>query len=212
MKSFIATLALLVSTSAFAETTASLGGVFNYEAKNSSIQASVRDRFEVGPLQREFDLDYIRQEENDTVTTERTDVFGKINYALTQRLYLQGSGRFVDELAQEQRFVVGGGVGIKIIRTDFVKLSNELTVGYNVINDKEVVYRNSIWLRVKFDDKNSFVNKFLVEQSDSQGWVYQNVVELNHAISDTFAVGIAHTEIEGLVDTSITSLTASVKF
>lgn len=212
MHLFFITLIILFSTSVQAETTGTLGGVFNHKGGSNSIQASIRDRYEVAPLQREFDFDYIRQEENDTKTTERLDAFGKINYAITPRFYGQISARYVDELAQDARFVTGGGIGIKIIRNDFVKLSNELTVGYNVINDKEVVYRDSIWLRVKFDDKNSFINKFLVEYSDTQDVVYQNVVELQHALSDTLAVGISHTEIIGKVDTSLTSFNVSVKF
>jgi hypothetical protein len=212
MKSIIVSLVLLLSTSVFAETTGTFGGFANYKDKSNSIQASVRDRYEVGPLQREFDLDYIRQVEKDSLTTERLDAFGKINYALTPRFYGQISARYVDELNQNDRFVAGAGVGIKIIRNDFVKLSNEFTVGYNVINDKEVVYRDSIWLRVKFDEKNSFVNKFLVEYSDNQDFVYQNVIELQHAISDTFAIGIAHTEIDGKVDTSLTTFNVTLKF
>jgi hypothetical protein len=212
MHLFVIVLVILFSASVQAETTGTLGGFANYKDKSNSVQASIRDRYEVAPLQREFDLDYIRQVEKDNLTTERLDAFGKINYAITPRFYGQISARYVDELAQDARFVPGGGIGIKIIRNDFVKLSNELTVGYNVINDKEVVYRDSIWLRVKFDDKNSFTNKFLVEYSDTQDVVYQNVVELQHALSDTLAVGVSHTEIIGKVDTSLTSFNVSVKF
>lgn len=212
MHLFFITLIILFSASVNAETTASLGGFANYTDKSNSVQVSIRDRFEVAPLQREFDLDYIRSVEKDNLTTERLDTLGKINYAFLPRFYGQISVRYVNELSQNARLTPGAGIGIKIIRNDFIKLSNELTVGYNILNDKEIVYRDSIWLRVKFNEKNSFTNKFLVEYSASQDVVYQNVIELNHDISDILTIGLAHTEVIGKVDTSLTLFNVGIKF
>jgi len=208
------TLALLLCSAmaqtAIASTTFGVGGIIDGQNSNSTLTGVLTHRYESGPLQQEFDASYMQQTSNGDRISQRTELFGKINYALTSRHYAQFSSRYVDTLGEDSRLVAGIGHGFKLVRTENLKISNELTLGKNLVNSKDTVIADSIWIRYKLDDKNSVTNKFLVEVGDTTR--VQNVLEVEHALDSRIALSLSHTEVRSDVDVSLSSFNIKVAF
>ena len=192
-KLLLATLAAtLFSTSAIAGTTKINFGATVIDAKDLTSNINIEHIHEEGRVRQEYEAEHVYQ--HATGKVDKNDFYGlaKANYALDRRNYLVGVVKYEYDhfLNNQHNAVAAVGYGYKIIRTDVLKVSNEVSGGVMRTDiDTKPVLRNSFWIR--YDDKRYvFINKMLLEYTDVM--YVRNQTELGYKITDKVTFGIRH--------------------
>ena len=193
MRVFIIMLLYLTTvSSALADSKVTLGGTMVRDT-SSVITTAFDHSKEYGPWQHAIEGNYIYNEKNDVRTRNEGYFSFKENYALDERGYAIGSVRYdYDEFRDDsRRTTLGVGYGYKILRTDTMKVSNELSVGkMNHRLGWEDVVTNSLWVSYKVAKRVTFVNKFLVDWADER--YIRNKTELNYQFDEGIIFGLSN--------------------
>jgi putative salt-induced outer membrane protein YdiY len=119
----------------------------------------------------------------------KNDFYGlaKANYTLD---YVLGVVKYEYDhfLTNQHNAVAAVGYGHKILRTDVLRVSNEVSAGVmRTDTDTKPVLRNSLWIR--YDDKRYvFINKMLLEYTD---FMYvRNQTELGYKVTNRVTLGL----------------------
>jgi putative salt-induced outer membrane protein YdiY len=191
-KTLLATLLALCSASAAAGTTKVNLGANIIDGKDITSNINVEHIRESGPWRQEYEAEHDYQ--NVTGKVGKNDFYGlaKANYSLDKKNYVSGVVKYEYDhfLVNQHNAVAAFGYGHKIIRTDTLRVSNEVSGGVmKTDTDTKPVLRNSLWIR--YDDKKySFVNKMLLEYTD---FMYvRNQTELGYKVTNKVTFGLRH--------------------
>ncbi len=189
-KTLLATLLALCSASAAAGTTKVNIGASLIDATDLTSNINVEHIHESGRLRQEYEAEHVYQ--HVTGKVGKNDFYGlaKANYALDKKNYVLGLVKYEYDhfLTNQHNAVAAFGYGHKIIRTDTLRVSNEVSGGVmKTDTDTKPVLRNSLWIR--YDNKKySFVNKMLLEYTD---FMYvRNQTELGYKVTNKVTFGI----------------------
>jgi putative salt-induced outer membrane protein YdiY len=185
------TLSATIGTS-YADNKVTLGGAV-VRNTNAAAFASFDYTKEYGPWQHALEGNYIYNERRDIQIRNEGYFSFKENYAINERGYAIGSLRYdYDEFRDDsRRTILGVGYGYKILRTDNMKVSNEVSVGKMNHNlGWEDVISNSLWVSYKVAKQVTFVNKFLVDWANDR--YIRNKTELNYKFEEGFVIGVSN--------------------
>ena len=176
---------------------------------NTNVSYSHKD-----PMNSSFseyvDFDSIYKSINKKTTTNLEDVYGKVNYNLDDRNYLQTAARFQhNEFGKYQNMeVIGVGHGFRLINNDTTKVSLETSIAKSeAVHLNQTIFRESIWTSHKFTDKSSVSNKLLIEEGGPIHYV-KNIAALQYNFTNNVFGSISNTWIQDHVNSSLTNITA----
>ena len=174
---------------------ADLGG--KIDDGDLSITTSVDYSWPAGKFERDIEFDYRYKDEEDVITTNKGLIAFKQRYEFKPKHYTFGLVRYdYDEFRTiNHRRQVNIGWGYKILRTEKIKMSNELAVGYlNSDMGDEILFRNSLWFFYKLAPKLNFTNKYLYEASDVP--LVRNETAFNYLLTDTIKISLKNVYTE----------------
>ena len=191
-KTLLATLLTLCGATAQAGTTRVNIGASLIDAQDLTSNINVEHIHEKDRVRQEYEFEHPYQ--HVTGKVGKNDFYGlaKANYALDRKNYVLGVVKYEYDhfLRNQHNAVAAVGYGHKILRTDVLKVSNELSAGVmRTDTDTKPVLRNSLWVR--YDDKRYvFINKMLVEYTD---FAYvRNQTELGYKVTNKVTFGLRH--------------------
>ena len=191
-KNLLATLLTLCGATAQAGTTRVNIGASLIDAQDLTSNINVEHIHEKDRVRQEYEFEHLYQ--HVTGKVGKNDFYGlaKANYALDRKNYVLGVVKYEYDhfLRNQHNAVAAVGYGHKILRTDVLKVSNELSAGVmRTDTDTKPVLRNSLWVR--YDDKRYvFINKMLVEYTD---FAYvRNQTELGYKVTNKVTFGLRH--------------------
>ena len=177
------------------------GGQIDFGGKlddgDLSITTAVDYSWPAGKFERDIEFDYRYKDEDNTVTTNKGLIAFKQRYEFKPKHYTFGLVRYdYDEFRTiNHRRQANIGWGYKIIRSDKIKMSNELAVGYlNSDMGDEILFRNSLWFFYKVAAKINFTNKFLYEASNVP--LVRNETAFNYLLTDTVKISLKNVYTE----------------
>lgn len=191
-KTLLATLLALCSVPAWAGTnTTKLNlGANIIDGKDITSNINVEHIRENDRWRQEYEAEHDYQ--NVTGKVGKNDFYGlaKANYTLDKKNYVLGVVKYEYDhfLTNQHNAVAAVGYGHKILRTDVLRVSNEVSGGVmRTDTDTKPVLRNSLWIR--YDDKKYvFINKMLLEYTD---FMYvRNQTELGYKVTNKVTLGI----------------------
>lgn len=188
----LATLLALCSATAHAGTTKVNIGASLIDATDLTSNINVEHIHEKDRVRQEYEFEHLYQ--HVTGKVGKNDFYGlaKANYALDKKNYVLGVVKYEYDhfLRNQHNAVAAFGYGHKFIRTDTLRVSNEVSGGVmRTDTDTKPVLRNSLWIR--YDDKRYvFINKMLVEYTD---FAYvRNQTELGYKVTNKVTFGLRH--------------------
>jgi len=188
----LSVLLLLVSTMVNATGQFEFGG--KIDDGDLSILTSVDYSWEGKRFDNDIEFDYRYKDSNNKVKTNRGLIAFKQRYEFKPKQYAFGLVRYdYNEFRTlNSRRQINMGWGYKILRTEKVKMSNEIAIG--VLNEEEFLIRNSLWFFYKVADKVNFTNKFLYESANTP--LIRNETQFNYMISDKVKIGLKNVYVE----------------
>jgi len=191
-KTLLTILLALCSATAHAGTTKVNVGASLIDAQDLTSNINIEHIHEKDRVRQEYEFEHLYQ--HVTGKVGKNDFYGlaKANYALDKKNYVLGVVKYEYDhfLRNQHNAVAAVGYGHKILRTDVLRVSNELSAGVmRTDTDTKPVLRNSLWVR--YDDKRYvFINKMLVEYTD---FAYvRNQTELGYKITNKVTFGLRH--------------------
>lgn len=189
-KTLLAVALALCSTATYAGTTKVNIGASLIDAQDLTSNINVEHIHEKDKVRQEYEFEHLYQ--HVTGKVGKNDFYGlaKVNYALDSKNYVIGLVKYEYDhfLRNQHNAVAAVGYGHKILRTDTLKVSNEVSAGVmRTDTDTKPVLRNSLWVR--YDDKKYvFINKMLLEYTD---FMYvRNQTELGYKITNKVTIGL----------------------
>ncbi len=177
------------------------GGQLDFGGKlddgDLSITTSLDYTWPTDKFERDIEFDYRYKNEDDVITTNKGLIAFKQRYEFKPKHYTFGLVRYdYDEFRTiNHRRQANIGWGYKIIRSDKIKMSNELAVGYlNSDMGDEILFRNSLWFFYKVAPKINFTNKFLYEASNVP--LVRNETAFNYLLTDTVKISLKNVYTE----------------
>ena len=185
----------------FVSSVVNAGGQIDFGGKldggDLSITTAVDYTWPAGKFERDIEFDYRYKDEEDVITTNKGLIAFKQRYEFKPKHYTFGLVRYdYDEFRTiNHRRQANIGWGYKIIRSDKIKMSNELAVGYlNSDMGDEILFRNSLWFFYKVAPKINFTNKFLYEASNVP--LVRNETAFNYLLTDTVKISLKNVYTE----------------
>ena len=165
-----------------------------------------------GRWQGVYDVNYNYQQSRSVATVNMGAVEAKRNYSLDNRNYLIADARYdYNEFRPWQNTEIAAvGWGYKLIRTDHLKVSNELTGGYRKTDfGNYLVGRDSLWIRYSNGPLTAY-NKLLFEKSNID--YYRNQSAISYSLNNQVAVGVQNLYTRDIKENNITSFTIGINF
>ena len=156
--------------------------------------------------ERDIEFDYRYKDRNGKISTNRGLIELKERFKFESNHYIFNMYRYdYNEFrAINHRHQANIGWGYKILKTDKVKLSNELAIGYlNTDLGDEVIFRNSLWFFYEVAPKINFTNKFLYEDANTP--LIRNETQLDYLLTDTVKIGLKNIYVEDPISDNILS-------
>tara|TARA_B100000963_G_C22425955_1_gene579876 strand:- start:75 stop:743 length:669 start_codon:yes stop_codon:yes gene_type:complete len=210
----IAVALMLITLPVNATGSAKLGGTF-INSESATVTGSFNYQWEEGNLQQTFESDYQYKKNDDTEVMHELYLNTKTNYTFAPKHYVFGIAQYdYDKFrADGDRKVLGFGYGIKLLRTDRIKSSNEFSIAQlNTDSISEMIYRNSLWFSYKLTDNINFTNKFLYEEGSDSDVFIRNETAFNYVFDNGTSIGLGNTYTEDPVDNNVLSITIGRKW
>ena len=210
----IAVALMLITLPVNATGSAKLGGTF-INSESATVTGSFNYQWEEGNLQQTFESDYQYKKNDDTEVIHELYLNTKTNYTFAPKHYVFGIAQYdYDKFrADGDRKVLGFGYGIKLLRTDRIKSSNEFSIAQlNTDSISEMIYRNSLWFSYKLTDNINFTNKFLYEEGSDSDVFIRNETAFNYVFDNGTSIGLGNTYTEDPVDNNVLSITIGRKW
>ena len=220
IKHILAFLALSVSVPAYAQVgqttdgthaTATVGGMMT-DHGNATVTFDGEVTTQQNKWQGVYDVNLNYQQAKSVKLVEMIALEAKRNYALNERNYLVGDVRYDynDFRPWKHTGVAAAGWGYKILRTEHLKISNELTAGVRETDDGTyAVARTSLWIRYTNGPITAY-NKFLFEKSNID--YYRNQSAITYNLTNSLAVGVQNLYTRDIKENNITTMTLGFKF
>ena len=193
------------------------GGQLDFGGKlddgDLSITTSLDYTWPTNKFERDIEFDYRYKDEDDVITTNKGLIAFKQRYEFKPKHYTFGLVRYdYDEFRTiNHRRQANIGWGYKIIRSDKIKMSNELAIGYlNSDMGDEILFRNSLWFFYKLAPKLNFTNKFLYEASDVP--LVRNETAFNYLLTNTIKISLKNVYTEDPYSDNILSFNIGYTF
>ena len=162
------------------------------------------------------DVNSIFRRNNGVTSRNEVNMFGKLNYDLNKKHYLQTAIRveYNKFTRFSKKYVIGFGHGYYLLRTERSQLSAETSVAQAFGSGlSQLIFRESIWASHKFNDKSEISNKILYES----GGIFheiRNVLALNYQLTDSVLASLVSTRTlsRGALSTSVVSINLGVNF
>jgi putative salt-induced outer membrane protein YdiY len=195
------------------DTALKIGGTF-INSNESVITASIDNALEKDEWQSIFELDYVNKKSDSINKLKKFNSSVKINYTFAPKHYIFGVAVYDYDKFRDNtdRKVTGAGYGYKLLRTDKIKASNEISIASLQTNTfNEPVFRNSTWLFFDVADNIQFVNKFLYEVGDKSGNYVRNETGLNFMVTDDIVIGLQNVYTKDPIKNNVLNFTLGVK-
>jgi len=155
------------------------------DANGASGQFDLGGKLDDGDL---FEFDYRYQDKNKQTTTNKGLIAFKQRYEFDSKQYVFGLVRYdYNEFRTiDSRRQVNMGWGYKILRTEKIQMSNEIAIG--LLNEEELILRNSLWFTYKVAPKVKFSNKFLYESANTP--LIRNETSFDYLLGDRVKIGL----------------------
>lgn len=205
---------LLVAFPIQAKGSAKIGGTF-VNSDSSTLNGSLDYQWEEGKWQQTFESDYQYKKEDDAEVMNELFLNTKANFTFSPKYYVFGVAQYdYDKFrADGDRKVLGVGYGIKLLRTERLKASNESSIAQlNTDTISEMIYRNSLWFAYKVSDNVSFTNKFLYEEGSDSDVFIRNETALNYNFSNGLVFSLNNTYTEDPIDNNVLSISLGKKW
>ena len=166
------------------------------------------------PWSQYLDSDFFYSQNNGNTSRNEFNAYGKINYELNEKNYLQTAMRYeFNQFAPYQnKLVTGVGHGYRLFHTDTLKVSAETSVAMaEATNLNQAVFRESIWASYIVGPKTSISNKFLLEIGGPIDYK-RNVFSVSYAFTEHVIGSITNTLAQDWRNTNTTTFTVGVKF
>ncbi len=193
------------------------GGQLDFGGKlddgDLSITTSLDYTWPTDKFERDIEFDYRYKDEDDVITTNKGLIAFKQRYEFKPKHYAFGLVRYdYDKFRTiNHRRQANIGWGYKIIRSDKIKMSNELAIGYlNSDMGDEILFRNSLWFFYKLAPKLNFTNKFLYEASDVP--LVRNETAFNYLLTNTIKISLKNVYTEDPYSDNILSFNIGYTF
>jgi putative salt-induced outer membrane protein YdiY len=155
------------------------------------ILASVDHSWETSNFERDIKFNYRYQDKNDVTNTNKGLIEFKQRYELKPKQYIFSLTRYdYNEFRTiDSRLQSNVGWGYKLIRSEKIKMSNEIATGllYTDIGT-ELIFRNSLMFFYEIAPKLSFTNKFLYEAADIP--LIRNETEFSYLLTDKIKIAL----------------------
>ena len=138
--------------------------------------------------------------ESGTTTAQRWEVRGQTQYALTDRAYAFGAGRYDDDKFSQYDYQasIAGGLGYRIIDSERTKLWVQGGPGYRYAEILEtgesedgIIFRGDLGFEHQLTDTTKIVDRLLVEAGSDNTYV-QNDLGLEVTISGALGLRVAY--------------------
>lgn len=205
---------LLITMPANASGSAKIGGVF-VNSDSATITGSLNTQWEQGKWQQTFESDFQYKKEDDKETLNEIFLNTKANYTFLPKHYVFAVAQYdYDKFrADGDRKVLGVGYGIKLLRTERFKASNELSLAQlNTDSISEGIVRNSLWFSYKVSTNVNFTNKFLYEEGSESEVFIRNETSLNYNFENGTILSLNNTYTEDPVDNNVLSISLGRKW
>tara|TARA_B100001057_G_scaffold493264_1_gene587339 strand:- start:401 stop:1069 length:669 start_codon:yes stop_codon:yes gene_type:complete len=210
----IAVALMLITLPVNATGSAKLGGTF-INSESATVTGSFNYQWEEGNWQQTLESDYQYKKNDDTEVMHELYLNTKTNYTFAPKHYVFGIAQYdYDKFrADGDRKVLGFGYGIKLLRTDRIKSSNEFSIAQlNTDSISEMIYRNSLWFSYKLTDNINFTNKFLYEEGSDSDVFIRNETAFNYVFDNGTSIGLGNTYTEDPIDNNVLSITIGRKW
>jgi putative salt-induced outer membrane protein YdiY len=142
--------------------------------------------------------DFLYKKFDGTVVHTNADLGVKLDYNLADTYYLQGGVRGEYDNLKNDTYsaTTEFGIGVRLVHTSKVRLSDEIGVGVHSQRFGEVpVASNSLWFTWKIDNNLVFSNKFLIERGLHRNYLNttyytSNITALSYKLSPTLDLSI----------------------
>lgn len=205
---------LFISSPLYAKGNAKIGGTF-VNSDSATVKGALNLSFEQGNWQQSIETDYAYKKADDIETMNEFFLNTKANYTFAPRHYVFGVAQYDYDKFRTygDRKVLGLGYGLKLLRTDRFKSSNEFSVA-QLQTDlfSETIFRNSLWFKFVLNDAVDFTNKFLYEKGDASSVFIRNETALNYNFSNGAILSLNNTYTEDPVDNNVLSVTIGTKW
>ena len=205
---------LLITMPANAKGSAKIGGTF-INSESATITGSFDYQWEQGDWQQSFESDYQYKKNDNSEVMNELYFNTKANYTFAPKHYVFGIAQYdYDKFRQDgDRKVLGFGYGIKLLRTERIKSSNEFSIAQlNTDNISEMIYRNSLWFAFKVSDSVIFTNKFLYEEGSDSDVFIRNETSLNYNFENGTVLSFSNTYTEDPIDHNVLSISVGKKW
>lgn len=220
IKHILALLALSIAVPAYAQVgqttdgthaNVTIGGMMT-DHGNATATLDGEITTQKGKWQGVYDANVNYQQGKHVKLIEMIALEAKSNYALNDRNYLVGDVRYDynDFRPWKHTGIAATGWGYKILHTEHLKVSNELTAGVRETDDGTyTVARDSLWVRYN-NGPVTVYNKFLFEKSNID--YYRNQSGISYNVTESLAVGMQNLYTRDIKENNITSMTLGFKF
>ena len=183
------------------------------ENNDKTFATSLDNSWMAGKWERDIEFDYRYKESSGTKSRNEGLIAFKQRLEFKPKHYTFGLTRYdYNEFRDiKYRAQIGLGYGYKVLRTEKIKMSNELSIGAMNNNEgNEVYFRNSIWFFYKVADKINVTNKFLYEASNVP--LTRNETEINYMLSNRLKLGFSNIYTEDPISDNVLSFNVGVVF
>ena len=176
----------IASTQANATGQFDLGGKF--DDGDLSFTTSVDYSWQGKRFENDIEFDYRYQDRNEQTITNKGLIAFKQRYEFDTKQYVIGLVRndYNEFRDLDSRRQINMGWGYKILRTEKIKMSNEIAIG--LLNEDEIIIRNSLWFFYKVAPKVKFTNKFLYESANTP--LIRNETSFDYLLTDKVKIGL----------------------
>ena len=205
---------VMITMPANASGSAKIGGTL-VNSESATFTGSFNYQWEQEKWQQTIETDYQYKKENNSEVMNELFLNTKANYTFASKHYVFGVAQYdYDKFRQDgDRKVLGFGYGIKLLRTDRIKSSNEFSIAQlNTDTISEMIYRNSLWFSYKVSDNVSFTNKFLYEEGSDSDVFIRNETAFNYNFENGTVLSFNNTYTEDPIDNNVLSISIGKKW
>ena len=210
---FIIAIVLLLITVPVNATGSAKFGLTQINSDSTTLSASVDQKWDNEIIDLVVEADYVYKEQEDLVKMDKFSTIFKANKDLSDKFYTFGVASYDSDQLRDtgDRIVGGAGLGWKIFRNDFWKISHESSLAYLTTDlVDEAIFRNSLWIFYKLGKNLNITNKLLSETGTDN--YLRNETSINYSLTEKVSLGFSNTYTEDPIDNNVLSVTIGVKW
>ncbi|MGB7740645.1 MAG: DUF481 domain-containing protein [Steroidobacteraceae bacterium] len=169
-------------------------------SENQAASANLELKNKVDKWQHTFGFAGNYGSDGGGTTAQRWELRGQTQYALTDRTYAFGAGRYEDDRFSQYDYQasLAGGLGYKIIDTERTKFWVQGGPGYRYAEIRDtgesedgIIFRGDVGFEHQLTDTTKFVDRFIVETGSDNTYM-QNDLGLEITISGALGLRVGY--------------------